>query len=67
MDLPKHPDINVDLSAGDGNVFAIIGTMINALRRAKVPEDEVQVFVKEARSSDYDHLLQTCMAWVNVR
>jgi hypothetical protein len=36
------------------------------MRSAKLPDDEIKQFQDEALSGDYDHLLQTCMAWVEV-
>ena len=36
-----------------------------ALRRAKVPKAEIDAFMAEATSGDYDHLLATVMATVN--
>ena len=62
----KYPDITVTLVGEDGNAFAILGTMQRALQRARVPNEEIQQFRDEATSSDYDHLLQTCMDWVTV-
>ena len=62
----KYPDIEVELSEQDGNAFAILGRVTKALRRADVPSDEIAAFQKEATAGDYDHLLQTCMRWVDV-
>ncbi len=66
MSAPKHPEVKVKLTGTDGNAFALIGRVTKALRQAKVPAPEVEAFQKEATSGDYDHLLQTCMAWVKV-
>ena len=49
----------------DGNAVAILGRTAAALRRAGVPKDEIDAYVAEATSGDYDHLLQTTMAWVD--
>ena len=35
--LPRHPDVQVQLSGEDGNAFAILGRTAGALRRAGVP------------------------------
>ena len=61
----KHPEIDVQLSGTDGNAFALMGQVTKALKRAG-HGDEVDAFRAEAMSGDYDHLLQTCAAWVNV-
>jgi hypothetical protein len=63
---PKHPEITVKLVGGDGNAFAIIGNIIRAMRAAKLPDEEIRQFRDEAMSGDYDHLLQTCMKWVEI-
>jgi len=63
---PKYPNIEVKLTETDGNAFAIVGAVRNALRSGGVPADEVSAFMKESMSDDYAHLLQTCMAWVTV-
>lgn len=62
----KYPDIEVDLSGGNGNAFAIMGAVSKALRRAGVDKAERDAFMAEATSGDYDHVIQTAMAWVDV-
>jgi len=64
--MPKYPDIKVKLVGEDGNPFAILGKVCKALRGARVPQEEVTAFMSEATSGDYDHLLVTCMKWVDV-
>jgi hypothetical protein len=63
---PKYPDIEVELIGHDGNAFSILARVRRELRRARVPEKEVEAFLAEATSGDYDHLLRTCMEWVDV-
>ncbi len=63
---PRYPDIRVQLTGEDGNAFAIIGRVRKALQRNKVPPEEIDAFLNEAMRSDYNHLLVTCMKWVNV-
>ena len=62
----KYPEITVELLGGDGNAFMILGKMQQALRRGGVSQEKIDEFKKEAKSGDYDHLLQTCMEWVEV-
>jgi len=64
--MPKYPNIKVKLTGRDGNAFCILGNMQQALRRGKVPKEEVDAFLKEAMSGDYNHLLATCMDWAEV-
>ena len=66
MCKPKYPEIEVDLVGNDGNAYVIIARVSNALRRANVPDKEIIEFKIEAKSGDYNHLLQTCMKWVEV-
>ena len=62
----KYPEISVQLTGQDGNAFVLIGLVRQALRRAGVAKAEIDEFVREAMSKDYDHVLQTCMKWVDV-
>jgi hypothetical protein len=55
----------VKLVGEDGNAFAIMGRVIQALRKAGL-KDQIESFKKEAMSDDYDHLLQTAMKYVEV-
>ena len=63
---PKYPHVHAQLTGEDGNAFAIIGRVRGALARAGVAAAEVRQFTEEATSGDYDHVLQTCMRWVDV-
>jgi hypothetical protein len=62
---PRYPQVQVQLSGQDGNAFAILGRTTAALRAAGVPPQEIDAYVAEATSGDYDHLLHTTMAWVD--
>lgn len=66
MSEPKYPQVSVKLVGEDGNAFAILGRVSQALRDAHVAQEEVAKFHAEATSGNYDHLLQTVMQWVNV-
>ncbi len=59
-------DIEVELTEVGGNAFAIIGTVRKALRKGGATPEQITEFQSDATSGDYDHLLQTCMEWVNV-
>ncbi len=64
--MPKYPDVEVELSSGSGNAVILMRKVKKALRRAGVSPEEVEEFAAEAMSGDYDHVIQTCMAWVDV-
>jgi hypothetical protein len=65
--LVKFPDVKVKLVGSDGNAFAILGKVKAALKAGGATEEEVKEFFTECTSGDYDHLLATCMKWVEVR
>jgi len=62
--MPKT-DIKVQLTGEDGNAFYILGLVREALARGG-REDLVKEFTKEATAGDYNHLLATCMEYVEV-
>lgn len=62
---PKYSNIKVQLDVLNGNAFSILGAVARALKKEKISGEEIQKFQKEATSGDYNHLLQTCMKWVN--
>lgn len=66
MSTPKYPNIKVQLTGEDGNAFFILGKVGKALKRAGLPQAEVDAFYSEAKAGDYDHLLGTAMRWVEV-
>ena len=59
----KYPNITVNIIGQNGNAFCILGICKRAMERAKLPQTEIDSFMSEAMSGDYDHLLQTVMAW----
>ena len=65
--MPKYPNIKAKLIGQDGNAFAIIGTVQRELRRGGVSPDEINEFVTEATSGDYDNVIQTALRWVSVK
>jgi hypothetical protein len=64
--MARYPHIEVELIGQNGNAFVIIAAVSRALRKHKVPAEEVTEFREEAMSGDYNHLLQTAMDWVEV-
>lgn len=63
--MPKT-NAKVKLVGEDGNAFAILGRVKAAIAKSDHPE-LASAFMKEAMSGDYDHLLATCMEYVEVR
>lgn len=62
----RYPDIRVKLVGEDGNAFNIMGIVSRALRRHKVSKEEIDQYIAESTSGDYDNLLRTATQWVNV-
>lgn len=62
----KYPQITVKLLGYDGNAFAILGKVRRHMRRAGLSDEQIHEFTDEATKGDYDHLLRTCMKYVNV-
>ena len=56
--------VTVPLVGEDGNAHAILGRILNALRKAGYSQEARDAFLAEATSGDYDHLLRTAMDWV---
>ena len=63
----KYPDISVELVGNDGNAFAILGRCKKAMARAKCTKEQIQEFIEEATSGDYDNVLCTCMKYFDVQ
>ncbi len=61
----KFPEIEVALIGHDGNAFAVMGAVKNALGKAG-HRDQVDQYLKEAMSGNYDNLLAVTMRWVSV-
>lgn len=66
MSEVKFPEVKVQLSDSDGNVFAVLGKVMKAMKRAKIEQKEIDAFTAEATNGDYDHAIKTCMDYVSV-
>lgn len=58
--------VKVRLIGEDGNAFSILSKVKRALRDNGASREDIESFMTEATSGDYDNLLQTCMRWVEV-
>jgi hypothetical protein len=56
----------VKLIGQDGNAFAIMGRVKQALRRAGADKEYIDKYLSEATSGDYNHLLAVSMEYVDV-
>jgi hypothetical protein len=50
------------IQVNDGNAYSFMGAGRNALRDAG-RDSEVETFLGEMTSGDYDHLIQTFLKW----
>lgn len=64
--MPKFENIDVQLIGMDGNAFSILGWVLDAMKKAGLSQADIDAFVKEATSNNYDNLLMTVAKWVNV-
>jgi hypothetical protein len=62
----RYPEVQVELIGQDGNAFAILGSVKRALLKNGVDKEEVNVYLEEAMSGDYDNLLGTTARWVTI-
>jgi ribosomal protein S9 len=62
----KYQTVTVKLTGNDGNAFAIMGAVSKALKKAGATAEEVEEYMNESMSGDYNNLLRTAMRWVNV-
>ncbi|MGE4300408.1 MAG: hypothetical protein AB7F40_02270 [Victivallaceae bacterium] len=68
MSGQKYPvtNVTVRLVGTDGNAFALLGKVRQALRRAGYDIGFIEQFTKEAMGGNYDELLACIMRYVNV-
>ena len=57
----------VKLVGTDGNAFALLAKCKTAGRKAGYTQAQLDAFMKQAMSGNYDHLLTTCLEWFDVR
>ena len=65
-DLPTpYTNVTVRLVNTDGNAFALLGKVRQALRHAGYEPELIEEFTRDAMSGDYDHLIQTVLEYVD--
>jgi len=64
---PPNEKPVVQLTGEDGNAYAILGRVSDALRKAGADKKYRDKYLEEATSGDYDHLLQVTMEYVDGR
>lgn len=64
--MAKYENVEVQLVGEDGNAYAIMGRVSRALKDAGVSKEEIDLYMAESMSGDYDNLLRTAYNWVTV-
>jgi hypothetical protein len=59
-------NVEVQLSGNDGNAFAVMGAVKSALKKAGASNEELDQYLSDSMSGDYDNLLRVAMEWVDV-
>ncbi len=60
----KQTGVRVRLVGEDGNAFAIMGRVRQAMKRARVPRETIDAYTAEATSGDYYNLLKVTLEYV---
>ena len=63
---PIYPKVTVQLIGLDGNTIAIVNRVSKQMRLSGIKRNKIIEFQEEALSGDYNHVIQTCMKYVNV-
>ena len=54
----------IDLSQIDGNAYAIMGAAQRILKQAGAGKEELDQYLADSMSSDYEHLVETVGKWL---
>ncbi|WP_458097931.1 hypothetical protein [Roseomonas sp. WA12] len=64
---PKNRGVALKIGKTDSDSCAVVNAASRALRKAGAPSAEIDIFINEALSRDYNHVLTTTMAWVGFK
>ena len=62
----KYPQVQVNLVGQDGNAFMVMGLAQKAAKKAGLDKEQIDEYLEEAMSGDYNHLLQVTMKYFDV-
>jgi hypothetical protein len=62
--MENKPELK--LSEGDGNAISILARARRVAINNEWDKEKIDKFMAEAKSGNYDHLLQTCMEYFDV-
>lgn len=66
MEMKQPTKPTVKLIGEDGNAFAILGKVQQALKRAGYDQAYVKKYIDEATSGDYNYLLAVTAEYVDI-
>lgn len=55
-----------DLAGIDGNAFSIMGYVVSCMKKEHKTKEEIDTYLHEAQSSDYDNLVYVSCDIINV-
>lgn len=63
---PEEKKTPLKLSGANGNAFMVMALAQCAAKKAGWSDMKIAAYARDARSGDYDHLLQVTMEYFNV-
>ncbi|MBB5694425.1 hypothetical protein [Muricoccus pecuniae] len=64
---PKYAKVALKISKTDSSAFGVVNAARKALQKAGAPPAEIETYMKEALSGDYNHVLNTTASWVGFK
>jgi hypothetical protein len=65
VDMPKFDaQLDIDLLGPEGNAFVVLAKMRRVLESAGASKNDIDDFMEDATTNNYDHLLEVCREWV---
>lgn len=58
-------ELKYDLVGVDGNAFNVMGYVTKAMRNERFTKEEIDNYLKDAQSDDYNHLLYVSIKMVD--
>lgn len=53
------------LTGVDGNAYSIMGYTMDAMKREKFEEGDIEQMLADATSGDYYNLIRVCSSWID--
>ena len=59
----KYPEVQFQITDADPNAFGIMGLAQKAARKAGLTKDQIEEYIEEATSGDYNNVISTTMKY----